>query len=196
MVKSLLALLGVVAAFAQIAPAPLVIDYPADGTVFPPDMAAPTFLWRDPARNDGPWQIEVAFADRSAPLHVASKGERMQIGEIDPRCVSSTNKLPELTPEQAAAHTWKPDAATWAAIKQPWPSGHHHHHAVASHARAHCRSSDKSRAIPVGAPIFYRDVPLMPSEVRERRHQAAGAERRSADRLAPAQRRRAEQPRR
>ena len=23
------------------------VDYPADGSTFPPDMTAPTFLWRD-----------------------------------------------------------------------------------------------------------------------------------------------------
>jgi hypothetical protein len=36
---------------------------------------------------------------------VKSAGERLRIGEIDPRCVSPTNELPKLTPEQAAART-------------------------------------------------------------------------------------------
>ena len=73
---------------------PVVIDYPADGSVFPPDMAAPTFLWRDPAAGAVSWQIDVSFADGSAAMHMAAKGERMHIGEIDPRCVSPTNRPP------------------------------------------------------------------------------------------------------
>src|ERR1035438_3928572 len=44
-----LAGLGLEPAYAQNGTLPILIDYPADGSVFPPDMAAPTFLWRDPA---------------------------------------------------------------------------------------------------------------------------------------------------
>src|SRR5271157_5795223 len=165
-----LAGLSMASASAQSGTAPIVIDYPADGSVFPPDMAAPTFLWRDPATGAVSWQIDVSFADGSAAIHVAAKGERMHIGEIDPRCVAPTNQPPRLTPRQAAAHTWLPDPATWAAIKK---------HSVAGAAtvtisgfaagnarqpvsRGHMLLS--TSADPVGAPIFYRDVPLMPSK--------------------------------
>ncbi len=96
----------------------IIIDYPLNGSVFPPDMAPPTFLWHDPAPTADSWHIDIDFGEGSAPIHVESKGERMHIGEIDPRCISANNKLPELTPEQAAAHTWKPEAATWEAIKK------------------------------------------------------------------------------
>ena len=75
-----LAGLGVAFACAQSGPAPIVIDYPAGGSVFPPDMAAPTFLWRDPAPGASSWQVDVSFADGSPAIHVAAKGERMQIG--------------------------------------------------------------------------------------------------------------------
>jgi tetratricopeptide (TPR) repeat protein len=157
-------------ACAQNGTAPIVIDYPADGSVFPPDMAAPTFLWRDPAAGAVSWQIDVSFADGSAAIHVAAKGERMHIGEIDPRCVAPTNQPPKLTPQQAAARTWIPDPATWAAVKK---------HSVAGAAtvtisgfaagnprqpvsRGHMLLN--ASADSVGAPIFYRDVPLMPSK--------------------------------
>jgi tetratricopeptide (TPR) repeat protein len=148
----------------------ILIDYPLNGSVFPPDMGAPTFLWRDPAVNTNAWAIDVTFANGSAVLHVDAKGERMHVGEIDPRCISANNKLPELTPEQAAAHTWKPDAATWTAMKKQAGSG-----AVTitihGYASADGRQAVSSGAMqmhvsadPVNAPIFYRDVPLMPSE--------------------------------
>jgi tetratricopeptide (TPR) repeat protein len=164
-------MLGVVTACAQNAPATILIDYPADGSVFPPDMAAPTFLWRDPSPHAVSWQVEVTFGDASAAIHVAAKGERMRIGEIDPRCVSSTNRPPELTPEQAAAHTWTPDPATWAAVRKHsasgaatvtirgFASGNAGQPVSLGHMLMH------TSADPVGAPIFYRDVPLMPSEL-------------------------------
>jgi tetratricopeptide (TPR) repeat protein len=158
-------------ASAQNGTAPIVIDYPDNDSVFPPDMTAPTFLWRDPAPGAVSWQIDISFADGSAALHVASKGERMEIGEIDPRCISGNNKLPTLTPEQAAAHTWKPDPATWAAIKNHSITG------PATVTISGIGGAGKYRQPvsrgqmlmhtsmdPVGAPIFYRDVPLMPSK--------------------------------
>ena len=162
--------LGAVPASAQNGTAPIVIDYPIDGSVFPPDMAAPTFLWRDPAKGAVSWQIDASFADGSPAIHVTAKGERMQIGEIDPRCVSPTNRPPGLTPAQAAAHTWVPDSATWSAITKRsvvsaatvtisgFAAGNARQAVSRGHMLLHT-SPD-----PVGAPIFYRDVPLMPSK--------------------------------
>ena len=95
----------------------IVIDYPQEGSIFPPDFAPPTFLWRD-SQEGGPWNIEIAFADGAPAMRLTARGERMRIGEIDTRCVADSNQLPKLTPEQAAAHVWKPDAAAWSEIKQ------------------------------------------------------------------------------
>jgi tetratricopeptide (TPR) repeat protein len=163
----LVAGIGLVSVKAGNQPARISIDYPLNGSVFPPDMAAPTFLWRDPAAAADSWQIDIAFASGSAPMHLESKGEHMQVGEIDKRCISNTNKLPELTPEQAAAHTWKPDAATWAAIKKQAGTGAV---AIAIHGLAGTATVSQGQtqlsvsSDPVGAPIFYRDVPLMPTD--------------------------------
>lgn len=94
---------------------PISIDYPQDGSIFPPGITPPTFIWRDAAADS--WHIEIVFADKSASLHVQPKAERMHLGPIDPECVGNTNKLPELTPQQAASWTWTPDATTWQAIQ-------------------------------------------------------------------------------
>jgi tetratricopeptide (TPR) repeat protein len=167
---TLLVAVVLVAAWSVNEPASIVIDYPLNGSVFAPDMEAPTFLWRDPAASAVVWRIDVAFANGSPELHQEAKGEAMRLGEIDPRCVSSSNRLPALTPEQAAAHTWKPDAETWSTIKKQ---------SAASSATITINgftAGDSSRPVsrgsmqihlstdPVGAPIFYRDVPLMPSK--------------------------------
>jgi len=151
------------------APSAITVDYPLNGSIFPPDMEAPTFEWRDAAENAAGWQIEIAFGDGAPALRVTSKGEGLKIGAVDERCISSNNKLPALTPEQAAAHTWKPGAATWAAIREHAVE-HSASITIAGYAAGN-ESEPLSRGTmnitisrdPVGAPIFYRDVPLMPS---------------------------------
>src|ERR1035438_8401367 len=151
-------------------PAPIGIDYPENGSVFPPEITAPTFVWRDASAGARLWRIEVTFGDSSAGVRALSRGERLHIGEIDPRCVSDNNEPPRLTPREAASWVWKPDTDTWAAIKK---------HSVNRPATVTITSFPNQQAKeplsrgsvtigtskdPVGAPIFYRDVPLMPSE--------------------------------
>lgn len=148
----------------------ITIDYPAEGSMFPPDFVSPTFLWRDSDAKAVAWSIEVSFGDGSSPLRVTAKGERMQLGKIDPRCVAPTNRPPALTPEQAAAHTWAPDAAVWDAIKRRSKERDAtvvvtgFSDAGAEHPVSRGLVRIRTSADPVGAPIFYRDVPLMPSE--------------------------------
>jgi len=147
--------------------AAITVDYPKNNSIFPPEITPPTFLWRDASAQAVAWRIDVRFADRSAPLHLDSSGPGLQIGPIDPRCVSSSNRPPALTEEQAAAHTWIPEVEQWTRIKQH-SSGH-----AATVTIAGLDSAGKvvsqGRVVfststdPVAAPIFYRDVPLMPS---------------------------------
>ncbi len=151
-------------------PTTITIDYPLEGSISPPEFNPPTFIWRDAAEQATRWQIEVTFADGSTEIRVQSNGERLRLGEIDPRCVSTTNELPKLTPEQAAAHTWVPDPTTWEAIKRHAVKGaavltisgfnENDSKPPLSRGQASIRTSQDA----VGAPIFYRDVPLMPSE--------------------------------
>jgi tetratricopeptide (TPR) repeat protein len=141
------------------------VDYPAEGTIFPPDMAPPAFEWREEASGATEWRVEWRFADGSK-LERAAAGEPMKVGEIDARCVGPTNELPKLTAEQAAARTWRPDAAVWAEARRRATeqaatviiTGLREGRAVSRGAVRISISKD-----PVGAPIFFRDVPLMPS---------------------------------
>ena len=148
-------------------PAAITIDYPEQGSIFPPEITPPTFLWRDSAKDVAVWRIDVSFGAGAATIHATSKGERMRIGKLDPDCIADTNQ----PPPQLAAHSWTPDAETWQAIKR---------HSVAAAATVTIsgfRADAPDRAVsrgrvairtskdPVGAPIFYRDVPLMPSEL-------------------------------
>ena len=170
----LLAILGgrAAAQLAQAArqPAAILVDYPRDGSVFPPDFPAPLLLWRDTASHAAAWTVEAAFADGGPPIRVDVRGERMRVGPIDPRCVSPTNALPKLTPEQAAAHSWRPDAEIWRAIRKRSTTSPAtlritgYAEGTPRHAVSQGQVTIRTSTDPVGAPIFYRDVPLMPAE--------------------------------
>jgi tetratricopeptide (TPR) repeat protein len=152
------------------APAAITVDYPEEGSLFPPEITAPTLLWRDAAESAAAWEIAIVFGDGSAEIRTRSSGERLRIGETDPRCFSTTNEPPKLTALQAAAHTWTPDPETWAAIRK---------HSMERAATVMIAGVSPGKAAPVsrgrvsiqvskdpvGAPIFYRDVPLMASEL-------------------------------
>ena len=150
-------------------PGSITIDYPAEGSIFPPEFPAPTIMWRDGNKRACIWEIKVTFSDSSPAISTVSAGDRIQIGESDPRCFSPTNKPPELTPEQAAAHSWTPDSINWCTIKK-----HSVRHQAIITINGYRRGSKvivstgqvviQTSCDPVGAPIFYRDVPLMPSE--------------------------------
>jgi Flp pilus assembly protein TadD len=152
-------------------PRPITVDYPLDESVFPPEFPPPTIFWRDASPRATVWAIDVSFGEGAASsLRATSRGEPLKIGDIDPRAVGPTNELPKLTPEQAAAHSWVPDTATWEAIKK----GSTTQPAILTiigyrdegmrRAVSRGRVTIRTSTDPVGAPIFYRDVPLMPSE--------------------------------
>ncbi|WP_348260584.1 tetratricopeptide repeat protein [Telmatobacter sp. DSM 110680] len=140
---------------------PIKIDYPLEGSVFPPEITPPTFLWHDANESSKRWVLEISFAGVSTPLRINAPGDLLQRGQSDPDAGPDL----ALTLEQATTHTWKPDIATWEKIK---------HLSVNSPARitimglapnvtepssiGHVTISTSSD--PVGAPVFYRDVPL------------------------------------
>src|SRR5271157_1916728 len=95
-------------------PAAIMIDYPEEGSIFPPEITPPTFLWRDSGKGVAFWRIDVSFGGGAATIHATSKGERMRIGRMDPDCVADTNQPPRMAP----GHSWRPDPATWQAIKR------------------------------------------------------------------------------
>ena len=139
---------------------PITVDYPSDGSVFPPDITPPTLLWRDRSAATS-WHLEIGR------LRIAVRGEAARVGEVDDSYGGYV--APSLTPEEATAHTWTPDAATWADIRT-LAAGQ----AAAIHISG-CVDPGCGQAVsqgqvrieisadPVGAPILYRDVPLLPA---------------------------------
>jgi tetratricopeptide (TPR) repeat protein len=116
----------------------LTILYPFDETVFPPDIAPPTFRWRGPSSPAcDTWEIRMTFSDNPAPLPF-------------------TVRVPQ----------WMPDSSTWESIKRRSRERPVHVEVLGYQGNARdqpvCRASlgfSTSRD-EVGAPIFYRDVNL------------------------------------
>jgi Flp pilus assembly protein TadD len=143
--------------------AKIVIDYPLQGSIFPPEITPPNFLWHDPAETANRWVVEVSFAGNSDRIRIEASGDHLERGKLDPEAGPGI----ELTPEQAATRTWRPDVATWDKIKRLSAKS------PATIVISGFAAGDSNRPVstgkvtfstsldPVGAPIFYRDVPLL-----------------------------------
>jgi tetratricopeptide (TPR) repeat protein len=147
--------------------AAITIDYPAAGAIFPREITPPVFLWRDASQTARFWVIEVSFGDHSHGIQAKSRGEKRPIGEIDERCAKAGAVAPQLAPNELAGHSWTPDAETWAAIKKHSVkrpaaviiTGFQDEAATQPVSRG--QVSIQTSTDPVGAPIFFRDVPLI-----------------------------------
>jgi tetratricopeptide (TPR) repeat protein len=116
----------------------LSIVYPFDGSVFPPEIIPPVVWWEDADPDAESWRVVVRFEGGAAPIEAL---------------VDTT--------------AWTPDASAWELIKR----GSVEQPAVLTVSRAGGlpllgRGSPSDRVAlrtatdSVGAPIFYRDVPL------------------------------------
>lgn len=151
------------------AAAPITVAYPEADSLFPPDLAPPTFLFRDTTAGNVRWRVLLQFQDGSPVREAAVAGDWLKVGDIDYRTIAPTNKLPELTPEQASLRTWKPDPKLWEEMKQRSVDAPLEVRFEGFAAGAEAPGSTGAVAIrtskdPVGAPVFFRDVPLMPAE--------------------------------
>ena len=149
------------------------VDYPLEGSVFPPEIVSPTFLWHDPDNTTGLWLIDVSFGTSPHHLYCLTRGVRTP-AEIDPRVVTDTNVFHE-SGYQISARAWTPDERVWTLIKGLSTGGDARvtilgvDRREAGGGRLTSRGGVALRTStdPVGARIFYRDVPLMPTETKE-----------------------------
>jgi tetratricopeptide (TPR) repeat protein len=127
----------VVAAASDPATPSLHITYPQEGTLFPPEIVAPTFTWEDATSHVDRWDVIVRDDSGAEVLREAVDGQR-----------------------------WRPSEEHWRQIKQRSAerdaevivSGVNHANPAAalSTGRVHIRTSKD----PVGDALFYREVPL------------------------------------
>jgi tetratricopeptide (TPR) repeat protein len=118
-------------------PGRLVIEYPRDGTLFPPEIVAPAFRWKDEDRQSDLWLVTIEFPDRRGRIN----------------CFSDRSE-------------WRPEPAVWEQIKsrsQETPAtvtivGVNHK--APSKALSAGRLAIQTSSDRVGAPLFYREVNL------------------------------------
>ena len=148
---------------------PIAIDYPFDQSIFPQELVAPTFLWHDHSETADLWLIDISF--EGDPLHIYALTEGHQKKPvIDPEAVTIGNRRYRPDAYRASAKEWRPEKSVWETIKEK---------SVEKFATvtitgviggenptvlSRASSSLKVSKDPAGAPIFYRDVPLMPNE--------------------------------
>ena len=146
---------------------PLAIDYPLEGAVFPQDFAAPTFRWRDTVPEADTWLIEIAPGDGSKAIHVLASGKASHPGgKSDPKYTSEEAAAYRPPPKKGSARSWTPRAEVWTAIKKAsaerFATVTILGFVAATPGRA--LSGGAVRVMTswdsVGAPIFYREVPL------------------------------------
>jgi len=118
-------------------PGGLIVRNPLDGTLFPPEIIAPTFRWEDPRGESNLWLVAIDFADGSEQMCAACS-------------------TPEWTPSEAdweaiQGHTAeKPATVTILGVDRARQAE------ILSAASLSIGTSKDE----VGAPIFYREVAL------------------------------------
>ncbi len=167
------AIQALVAASSETGAAKVTVDYPKEGTLFPPDIVAPTVLWHDSAEKADRWLLDVSFEGNEHHMYILAEGLPAPEPEIDPEASGEANELYVPTEYQASAKTLRPSPEAWETIKKNslgretvlkvYGFARESAPAVLSAGQARFETSTD----PVGAPIFYRDVPLLPSQTKE-----------------------------
>ncbi len=121
---------------AEVSPVGLAIDYPADGTVFPPEIVAATFRWQDGNPDSDMWLVRIGFEDGTEQGFLT--GER------------SWTAGPEQWEAIKRASLEKECVVTIAGFKRSRPAE------ILSAGSISLRTSQDK----VGAPLFYREVNL------------------------------------
>jgi len=148
--------------------AAIVVDYPLADSLFPPGFVPPTFLWHDADESADAWLVRVEFAT-GEPLIAIVAGGAPEQGWIDLRAQGTTNEVYVPTDEQASAESWTPSADVWSEIQRrsvETPVRVAFHGFVVARPDAVVSAGEvlfATSSDEVGAPIFYRDVPLMPA---------------------------------
>jgi len=118
-------------------PGHVTIEYPLEGTLFPPEISAPAFRWKDDGSRANLWLVTIEFTD-------------------------GYGRLNDFTPQAE----WRPPPRLWDQIKRRSMDGpavvtvlginRQTPGAVLSAGKVTIRTSSD----PVGAPLFYREVNL------------------------------------
>ncbi len=121
----------------------LLISYPYDGALFPPEIAPPTFKWADKNSGADSWRIQVEFEDNGAPI--TGRSDMMEWTPKREVWESMKKRSLETTAQVTIFGLKKSIGGKIVSRFKP----------LSKNSLTISTSVDS-----VGAPIFYRDVPL------------------------------------
>ena len=145
----------------------LTITYPLNEAVFPPGFPCPAFTWRDSISRASVWRIVLTRPDGSECGQFVTKGDALPLPAETDRIIppkAAGDRKPTTRP--APPKRWRPNAETWKAMKRASVSGPVTVTVLGldpdDPSRPLSRGEVKLRTSsdPVGALIFYRDLPL------------------------------------
>ena len=103
--------------------ATVTIDYPLEGSLFPPELVAPTFLWHDPVDEVGLWLID--RLGRKTLLYIGSFGYIASLGLCAWAFFTETYAIvPACIFAFIAAHAVGQGAVIWVFISEIFPNDH------------------------------------------------------------------------
>jgi tetratricopeptide (TPR) repeat protein len=118
-------------------PGRVVIEYPEDETLFPPEISAPAFRWKEENARADLWLVTIEFADGRGRVN-----------------------------DFASQPSWRPEPAVWEKIKSRSRETPAAITVIGINRQAPAqalsvgRTTIKTSSDPVGAPLFYREVNL------------------------------------
>ena len=146
---------------------PLTVEYPLDEAVFPADMAGATFVWSDAAGKADTWLVDIVSGDGSGEFRILTQGATPRAAnDSDAMTASEASAAYKPPLREMELRRWRPGEETWGRIKG-LPRSHEVKVTIAGFDSAKPERILSSGSLrfrvsndPVGAPIFYRDVPL------------------------------------
>ncbi|MCK6554579.1 tetratricopeptide repeat protein [Candidatus Binatia bacterium] len=115
----------------------LTVTYPLDGTLFPPEIVAPTFVWDDRSAGVDRWFVVTQFGDGEPPFMFSASERRWRPSEQDWAQIKRRSLEKDATVVVAGVDSRDPAK-------------------ILSSARVRIQTSTDE----VGDSIFYREVPL------------------------------------
>lgn len=145
---------------------PIVVDYPLEGSLFPPDSVAPALQWRDTEPAATAWRIDFTFggSHTSPTVLVAGREDEARGARHEPGRLRAADSLTRAT----SGAQLEARSEGVGGNQETFGKGPRHRNLYRLGQRERRRAAQGQVKIqtstdPVGAPIFYRDVPLIPT---------------------------------
>lgn len=143
------------------------IAFPIDGSIYPPEFIAPRFSWTDSDSGNNRWLI-VGKTTSGKRFYALTESPTVSMPDIDTLAVSLD--VPPQVPNPNRFRNWQPSNSLWDSIKTYSKNEKMFIHIYGFKSTelgkniSYGKTSISTSHDSVGAPIFFRDVPIMPSK--------------------------------